>query len=197
MELSFGMPRFMFQSYFIQPAVIKGVTVNYDSEVFGIVWDVELSLRLDITKRNGKSFEYTLNVRVNYTKDDEGNIIGWGSAFKISRIFEVLQLNGRLEENGCIPDNCLQQLIGKDIFVLSYRTGYKEDSSPKFQMWDVIDVSKESLMKAFLNSIEKGYPKNFAPASLRGEETHNVVGKQVDSKTIKQQSYSDEDDYIF
>lgn len=174
MELSFGMPRYMYQSYFIQSAIIRGVQPTYDNEIFGIVWDVDLSILLDVQKKNGEVFPYTLNIRVNYRKDEEGNILSWGSAFKISRLFEVLQLNGRLDEQGRIPEGCLEQLIGKEIYVLSYRTGVKEDGSPKFQMWDIIDVTKESLAKEFLSSLDKGYPKNFSPASLSGREQKDV-----------------------
>jgi hypothetical protein len=160
--------------YFIQQATIRGVKPTYNTEVFGIQWDVDLSILLEIVKRNGQSYNYTLNIRCNYQKNESGSIIGWGSAFKLQKLFTVTGIEGALNDDGTIPEDLLEQLIGKSIFVLSYITGLREDESLKYQMWDVVEKDRQSIISEFESAQLKGYPKNYAPevrTIIREEET--------------------------
>ena len=163
MDLNFGSPKFSNISYFVQKGTIKGVQAIYKNEVFGITWDVDLSILLEIERKNGEIFPYTFNIRVNFSKDHQGNIIGWGSAFKISRLFEKLDITGKLSPEGVIPDEYLNKLLEKDICVLFYRTGIKDDGNTKFQAWDVVDVDRDSLLEEFDYAQTKGYPRNYVP----------------------------------
>lgn len=163
MDLNFGSPKFSNISYFIQKGTIKGVQATYKNEVFGIQWDVDLSILIDIERKNGETFPYTLNIRANFHRDSQGNITGWGSAFKISRLFEKLDITGKLLPDGIIPDEYLNKLLEKDICILFYRTGIKDDGNVKFQAWDVIDVDRDSLLEEFDYAQTKGYPRNYFP----------------------------------
>jgi hypothetical protein len=136
---------------------------TYNTEVFGIQWDVDLSILLEIVKRNGQSYNYTLNIRCNYQKNESGSIVGWGSAFKLQKLFTVTDIEGALNDDGTIPEDLLEQLIGKSIFVLSYISGVREKESLRYQMWDVVEKDRQSIISEFESSLQKGYPRNYAP----------------------------------
>jgi hypothetical protein len=99
-------------TYFVQKATIRGLKPTYDTEVFGIERDVDLSILLDIVKRNGQPYSYTLNIRCNYQKDERDCIVGWGSAFKLSKLFNVAGIEGAFNGDGTIPEDLLDRLIG-------------------------------------------------------------------------------------
>jgi hypothetical protein len=155
--------RSMKPPFFVQQAHIRGAKPTYNTEVFGIQWCVDLSLLLDIVKRNGQSYNYTLNIRCNYQKNESGSIVGWGSAFKLQKLFTVTDIEGALNDDGTIPEDLLEQLIGKSIFVLSYISGVREKESLRYQMWDVVEKDRQSIISEFESSLQKGYPRNYAP----------------------------------
>ncbi len=147
--------------YFIQKAIIKGVQVLYQNEVYGINWDADLSLLLDIYRKNGTTYEYQLNIRGCFKKDDSGKIIGWGSNFKIQKLFQSLKINGTVSSDGTISQSSLDALVNKEVFSLSYLSGKKEDGSNRYQMWDILSDSKESVDEDFQYSNDRGYPRNY------------------------------------
>jgi len=165
-------------TYFIQKASIIGVKPTYNTEVFGIQWDVDLSILLEIVKRNGQSYNYTLNIKCCYQKDQDGSIVGWGSAFKLSKLFIVTGVEGTFNEDGTIPEELLERLIGKSIYVLSYITGLREDESLKYQMWDIVEKDRQSIISEFDSAQLKGYPRNYAP------EAGSLVKEQNDVDTV-------------
>ena len=155
-----------YMPYFIQKAVIKGVQPLYHNEVFGITWDVDLALLLEVFKKDGTSYEYQLNIRCNFKKNSD-TIIGWGSAFKIQKIFQSLNIQGVVNSDGTIPQNCLDQLINREIFVLSYISGKRDDERNRYQVWDLLSNSREAIDSEFQFSVIKGYPKNYQPELLK------------------------------
>jgi len=173
-NLNFGSPKYSNVSYFIQKGTIKGVQITYNNEVFGINWDIDLSILLEIERKNGEIFPYTFNIRCNFSRDTQQNISGWGSAFKISRLFEKLDITGKLSSDGIIPDEYLNKLIDKEICVLFYRSGVKEDGNAKFQAWDVVDVNRDSLLEEFDYAQTKGYPRNYFPHIEELEEVKEI-----------------------
>ena len=177
MSLRFGNP--MNISYFIQQATIRGIQATYNTEVFGIVWDIDLSILLDVEKKNGEIYIYTMNIRANYQRDDSGNITGFGSAFKVARLFERLGISGKINADGVIPEDYLQQVIGRNICVLFYRTGYREDGNVKFQAWDILDIDKNSLLAEFDAAQVKGYPRNYLSESDYSEDNSLEVGNSI------------------
>ena len=158
-----------FLPYFIQKAIIKGVQVLYQNEVFGIIWDVDLSLLLEIKKKNGSTYEYQLNIRGAFKKDHSGKIIGWGSNFKIQKLFQCLKINGTVSSDGKISQSSLDALVNREVFALSYLSGKKEDGSNRYQMWDILSDSRDSVDEDFQNSNDKGYPRNYKPEMLYEE----------------------------
>jgi len=185
--------RSMQPTYFIQKATIRGVKPTYNNEVFGVLWDVDLSILLEIVKRNGQSYSYTLNIKCCYQKDQGGSIIGWGSAFKLSKLFIVTGVEGTFNEDGTIPEDLLERLIGKSIYVLSYITGLREDESLKYQMWDIVEKDRQSVISEFESAQLKGYPKNYAP------EARTLVKEQndVDTAIAPANDSDDSEEFIF
>jgi len=193
MKLYFGMFNSLRPPYFIQKAIIRAIKPTYNTEVFGILWDIDLSILLDIVKRNGESYSYTLNVRCNYQKDQSSSIVGWGSAFKISKLFNVTGIEGKINNDGTIPEAILESVIGKEIFVLSYVTGLREDQSVKYQMWDVVESDKQSLLKEFESSMLKGYPKNYSPEVLTAHSKPLIAGSDIEPSNNSE----DEEENLF
>lgn len=185
--------RAMQPPYFIQQATIKGVKPTYNTEVFGIVWDVDLSILLEIIKRNGEPYNYTLNIRCNYQKDDTGIIVGWGSAFKLQKLFNVAGIEGRFNSDGTIPEELLKQLIGKSIYILSYISGLREDESLKYQSWDVVEKDRQSLIKEFESAQLKGYPRNYDPDARTLVKEQNNDNTTVTPAT----ETNDNEEFIF
>ncbi len=176
-----------FMQYFVQKATIKGIQILYSNEVFGIVWDVDLCLLLEIHKRNGSTYEYQLNIRGCFKKDQSEKIIGWGSNFKIQKLFQSLKVNAVVAADGTIPQNSLDALIGNEVSVLSYISGLKEDGSHKYQMWDILSDNRTNLEDDFQYSNDRGYPKNYQPELLLEEnkiQESNPVSDDVDDEFI-------------
>jgi hypothetical protein len=71
----------------------------------------------------------------------------------------------------------LDRLIGKSIYVLSYITGLREDDSLKYQMWDVVEKDRQSIISEFNSALQKGYPRNYAP------EVSSLVKDQAEIDT--------------
>jgi len=180
-----------FLKYFIQKAVIKGVQVLYQNEVFGIVWDVDLSLLLDIYRKNGTTYEYQLNIRGCFKKDDSGKIIGWGSCFKIQKLFQCLKINATVSSDGTISQSSLDALVNREVFSLSYISGTKEDGSNRYQMWDILSDSKESVDEDFQYSNDRGYPRNYKPDMLYEE---NKIQKSNPSSVSFDDGLNDDSD---
>ncbi|WP_448510004.1 hypothetical protein [Immundisolibacter sp.] len=158
-----------YSPYFIQAATIKAVQPLYQNDVFGITWDIDLSLLLEIRKRDGSTYDYQLNIRGNFKRDASGRILSWGSAFKIQKLFSNLSLVGVVNYDGTIEERSLQQLIGKDIYVLNYISGIKDDGRLRYQMWDIVAADRVVLQGDFAKSNESGYPKNYNPKAILDE----------------------------
>jgi len=185
-----------YSPYFVQTATIKAVKPLYLNEVFGITWDIDLSLLLEIRKQNGSTFNYQLNIRGNFKKDSSGRIIAWGSNFKIQKLFNNLSAVGVINSDGTIDEKCLQQLIGKEIFVLNYISGTKSDGRLKYQMYDAVALDRAALLSDFNKSLESGYPRNYNPGVLL-EEFTSPTSNAPDNGNIDSHNSDDEDEFIF
>jgi len=122
-----------------------------------------------VYRKNGSTYEYQLNVRGNFKKDHSEKITGWGSNFKLQKLFQCLNINGIVNTDGTISQNSLDALIGNEVYALSYISGLKEDESHKYQMWDILSDSKTTLEEDFQYSNDRGYPKNYQPELLLEE----------------------------
>jgi len=193
METTPALITLKYSPYFIQTATIKAVKPLYSNEVFGITWDIDLSLLLEIRKQNRDVYDYQLNIRGCFKKDASGRIIGWGSNFKIQKLFNNLSVVGIVNDDGTIEEKSLQQLIGKDIFVLNYISGKKEDGRIKYQLWDSVAEDRTILQGDFLKSTDKGYPKNFCPRILLEQYAETTTKTSEESNSDFKFADSDDD----
>ncbi len=183
---------FRYMPYFIQKAVIKGIQPLYNNEVYGIIWNLDLSVLLEIHKKDGSTYEYQLNIRCNFKRDHTDRIIGWGSAFKLQKLFQSLNVTGIILSDGTISQQSLDQLIGKEVFVLSYISGLKDDGSHRFQMWDLLSADRTSLEEDFKYSNERGYPRNYHPELIL-----ETIGQEQERGTVLSTGNEPEDDGFY
>lgn len=183
---------FKYMPYFIQKAIIKGAQPLYKNQAFGIKWDIDVALLLDVFRKDGSTYEYHLNCRSNFKRNSSGSIIGWGSALKIQKLFRNLFVSAMVQPDGTIPPENWRKLIGKEVYVLSYVSGTKENGSNKFQMWDILAGSRQELELEFKTSNERGYPRNYFPELMLEE-----MKKENDESLVSVDNDSDEVDDIF
>jgi len=183
-----------YSPHFIQTATIKAVKPLYMNEVFGIVWDIDLSLLLEVKKQIGSTYDYQLNIRGNFKKDTSGRIIGWGSNFKIQKLFNNLSAVGVVNSDGTLETRSLEQLIGKDIFVLNYISGTKNDGRLKYQMWDTVAADRTTLLTDFNKSLDSGYPRNYNPRVLLDDFADTTIHSSGNNGNDSKLSDSDDED---
>jgi hypothetical protein len=174
-----------FLPYFIQKATIKGVQILYNNEAFGFNWEVDLSLLLEIHRRNGSTYEYQLNIRGTFKRDSSGKITGWGSCFKLQKLFQCLKINGVVNSDGTITQNSLDELVNKEVCVLSYINGLKDDGNNRYQLWDILSNDRLVLEQDFQSSIEKGYPRNYHPELLFAENKTQESNQESEIANLK------------
>jgi hypothetical protein len=145
---------------------ITKVEIEYDSQSeFNpeIVNDIALKVYYDA----GFDEPSTLYINGNLKKDEmTGEVIGWGSAFKIKDFFFVCGVKGDLTDDNKIPEEWLDKVIGSEVAILRYVKS-EEDGKYKFNKWDIIGRNVEALEAKFRKEyMEKGYPKAYSPELL-------------------------------
>ena len=135
--------------------------------------DVAIVLTLDI----GKDFSPEMSFFGNYKRDEQNNlIVDWGGAFSIRNLFTACGIDSEINDDGSIPPELLNQLIGKEILRLQYVSGLRQtDDKPKYSDWTQTVLAgndkPEKLVKLFEASVAKGYPKNYSPEVLSSNGT--------------------------
>lgn len=125
--------------------------------------DLAIRVKFDV----GASFEPEDLVVGNFKKDDvSGEILGFGSAFKVADFF--LKAFGEedlsLTEDNKIPDEWLTKAIGKKVHRLTYCWKIPLDGKLKYKNWTRYgDIAKSSniLKKGFDTAVIKGYTKDY------------------------------------
>lgn len=155
---------------FISKAKITKATITDGSEYTTWKPDIAVKITFDV----GASFEPVDTIAGSFKKDISGEVIDWGSAFKVADFFKIALGNPDLEltEDNSIPEEWLSQIIGTEIYRLTYVYGFNADTNKgKYKPWDLYNKNPEKLIEAFHKSVAKGYPKDYNPEVL---ETTNV-----------------------
>jgi hypothetical protein len=140
--------------------------------------DIFIELKLDV----GKDFQPTMSFFGDFKRDPRsGEILDWGSAFKIRNLFSAFGIEGEVAENGTISDGLVNRLFGKEFYRLQYVSGEKYDGKLKYSDWtDQIEIENpDNLARAFFRSVEKGFPKNYKPELLNGNLDSNGYSTSV------------------
>lgn len=130
---------------------------------------------LEVTLDVGQSFYPKWKVYGNF-KIGENNKMDWGSAFIVREFLETLGIKGSLNEDGSVPNEVLQDLIGKKFIRLSYVRGFDPNKGKKryddFRFVAVVDdfdnaaeVEKaaKKLTERFIRDVKSGRVRNFVP----------------------------------
>lgn len=143
--------------------------------------DITLKLYFErVQKRGGGDFEPTHMMFANFKREAAengiaGKITGWGQAFRVALLLEkVGGYRGEIQENGTIPDEALESLIGRECFVLSYPARHREKGTKVTnnyqvvagpQMWDRdargLIPGDEWLLKEFARELKGGYVRDY------------------------------------
>jgi hypothetical protein len=154
--------------------------------------DVWLKLTLDV----GRSFQPTMDFFGEFKRDDQTReIIDWGSAFKVKNLLANLGIEGNLGEDGSLPKAMIEQLVGKEFYRLQYVSKLKENGKLQYSDWtDAVETENpERLAKAFLKSVERGYPRNYSPDLVDSGSDDAISFNTEELESAPASSYSDEE----
>ena len=132
--------------------------------------DVGVEMELDI----GKSFNPTFYVGGFFKKDEvSGNILGWGTAFKVKILLDSIGLRGakldktKPAEHQRFPENTAELIVGKTFARLSYKTTRtKDDGGNYWRDWQQVAPENhfEELRTAFMEAATRVDPNTKQPA---------------------------------
>lgn len=161
-------------------ALIKEVKVIKATDLSGTeILDSRRDLAVEMELDVGRDFNPKFTIFGDYKRDENGEL-DWHSAFVVKDLFQktgcfdgmdkekISELLGYFEKSK-IPNAFLKRLIGKTFWKIDYVKEVVEKDGVKkarYSSWNKIDVDREKLEKAWKESLEKGYPKNYNPDSL-------------------------------
>jgi len=160
---------------------IKSATDTTDKTVnFGrgdVTFDIACELEIAI---EGLQYPKTVTVSGNFRKDHTGQVVDWGGAFKIQKLFQAAGITGNLVNNRLTPD-ILNSLLGKEVSFINYK---KKDG--KFATWNRFyptNAPKEVIKKDFLKDrarIDKGgWTNNYDPGDSLPNQVSNGSTKEA------------------
>jgi len=148
---------------FISEATIKNVSVKYDIKE---EWqkrsdDIALYLTLDI----GRDFDYDMRIGGYFNRNDDGTIKNWGAALKVKILLDSLGLEGKLTNDLRLPDETIENMVGKKFLRLAYVAGTKENGKPLWYDWNEVGKvgQEDRLRDKFMKSVNDGWVKNYRP----------------------------------
>lgn len=128
--------------------------------------DIGLHMKLDI----GKDFFPNFYVGGNYKKEVTKNgdtIVGHGSSMKVKILLTNLGFvnpDDLMNDDGTIPEDILESMIGRSFLRLSYSRGLKPDGTIDWSQWQetgAIKNGEKELKIRFFEAVEEGYLKNY------------------------------------
>jgi len=152
---------------------------------------------IEVTFETDVQFDKKLIIAGDFSRDKGGVPTGLGSAFKVLSFFqETLGLDEpTLTDTGDIPHDYMTSSIGKEVYVLDFVYGFNPTKEkPKYKSWDVvlaIDKDPAALGKRFLQQVEKGFIKKYAPDAIPDK------GDKEESTFPSIPAISDDDDLPF
>jgi hypothetical protein len=138
--------------------------------------DIYLVVTLDI----GKDWTPEMSFFGDYKRDERNPevIVDWGSAFKVRNLFTACGIHRELNDDGTIPKDMVNDLIGKKILRLQYVSGARENGRLKYSDWSeqVLPANEDpkKLADLFFKSVQRGYPKNYSPDVLAGDDSFDT-----------------------
>ncbi len=151
----------------------KAVNFGRGDVTFDIACELEIAIE-------GLQYPKTVTVSGNFRKDHTGQVVDWGGAFKIQKLFQAAGITGNLVNNRLTPD-ILNSLLGKEVSFINYK---KKDG--KFATWNRFyptNAPKEVIKKDFLKDrarIDKGgWTNNYDPGDSLPNQVSNGSTKEA------------------
>jgi len=155
---------------FVSKSKVSGVKAFYKEQQ---KWqqkpdDIGVEMTLDI----GKDFEPTFYVGGIFKKDEFGDKVGIGTVKKIDILLTSLGLDASLTEDDKIPEDVINDFVGREFIRLSYVSGVKDNGKSKWSEWQetcAVGIDFNEFTDKFLNAVDKGWVKNYKPENPQDE----------------------------
>jgi len=170
---------------FVSEATIKNIVVKYDIKE---EWqkrsdDIIVFLTLDV----GQNFDYEMRIGGYFNRNDDGSVKNWGAALKVKILLDALNIKGSLTEDWQLPDEIVEEMIGRKFLRLSYISGTKENGKPRWFDWNEVGgVGQEDRLKErFMKAVRDGWVKNFRPDTGNEFDPAELEKKSEQARDVK------------
>ena len=170
---------------FISEATIKSLTVKYDVKE---KWqkradDIALYLVLDV----GQDFDYEMRIGGYFNRNDDGTIKNWGAALKVKILLDSLGIEGKLTDDNRLPDEVIEDMVGKKFLRLSYVAGTKQNGKTLWYDWNEVGKigQEDRLREKFMKSVNDGWVKNYKPDTSDDFNPSELEKQSSNDKDVK------------
>ena len=157
------------ENIFVDNVKVVTADINYETKQDWQTYsdDMSINMTLDI----GRDFQPNFYIGGNFKKDEtSGQVIGWGTAFKIKLFFDAIGMpirlsKGKLLQDQRLPDDAASQLIGKEFARLTYKsTKLKKTGDNMWKEWQETrptNVDHAEFKDKFRNAVSNNWIKDF------------------------------------
>lgn len=149
---------------FVSKSKVSAVKVFYDEQQ---KWQTRPdSIGVEMTLDIGKDFEPTFYVGGAFKLDEFGDKVGIGTVKKVDILLESLGIDASLTEDNKIPEDVVNDIVGREFVRLSYVSGVKDNGKSKWSDWQEtrpVGTDFNDFTDAFLNAVNQGWVKNYKP----------------------------------
>jgi|TARA_R100001530_G_scaffold2796_2_gene4498 hypothetical protein len=170
---------------FVSEATIKNIIVKYDVKE---EWqkrpdDIAVFLTLDV----GQNFDYEMRIGGYFNRNDDGSVKNWGAALKVKILLDALNIEGKLTDDWQLPDEIVEEMMGKKFLRLSYVSGTKANGKPRWFDWSEVGKlgQEDRLKERFMKAVNDGWVKNFRPDTGDDFDPAELEKKSEQAKDVK------------
>ena len=170
---------------FVSEATIKNIVVKYDIQE---EWqkrpdDIAVFLTLDV----GQNFDYEMRIGGFFNRNEDGSVKNWGAALKVKILLDALNIKGSLTEDWQLPDEIVEEMIGRKFLRLSYVSGTKENGKSRWFDWNEVGRlgQEDRLKERFMKAVNDGWVKNFRPDTSNDFDPAELEKKSEQAKDVK------------
>lgn len=162
---------------------VKGARVEYNTSMIeNSQYKDDIALRM-LLNVDGKDWDKELYIGGNFKREGSPQggtpqISGWGSAFRVARVFDELGIEGTLVD-GRFEQSAIEMLIGRELFYLQYVRGFNNEGKVAYADYRLVGAQRENeepkdtaerLFKMFSDDLQGGYISNYDPSVLGGSK---------------------------
>jgi len=170
---------------FVSEATIKNIVVKYDVQE---EWqkrpdDIAVFLTLDV----GQNFDYEMRIGGFFNRNEDGSVKNWGAALKVKILLDALNIKGSLTKDWQLPDEIVEEMMGKKFLRLSYVSGTKDNGKARWFDWNEVGRlgQEDRLKERFMKAVNDGWVKNFRPDTGDDFDPAELEKKSEQAKDVK------------